>query len=87
MTADVGAEVEAFNAYAEWCKGQAYDDGHQQKTLYLHLPWSTSRRLQLYFTPRQHRKYLAPASVAYAAPVATATVGFGSLPVEPIVFR
>ena len=33
VTADVGAEVEAFNAFAEWCKDQAQDDGHQQKTL------------------------------------------------------
>ena len=23
VTADAGAEFEAFNAYAEWCKGQA----------------------------------------------------------------
>ena len=39
MTADADAEVnadaevEAFNAYAEWCKDQAQDDGHQQETL------------------------------------------------------
>ena len=31
VTAD--AEVEAFNAYAKWCKNQAQDDGHQQETL------------------------------------------------------
>ena len=36
MTADADAEVnadaevEAFTAYAEWCKDQAQDDGHQQ---------------------------------------------------------
>ena len=33
VTADAGAEVKAFNAYAEWCKDQALDDGHQQETL------------------------------------------------------
>merc|ERR1719414_1143082 len=33
VTADAAAEVEAFNAYAEWCKDQAQDDGHQQETL------------------------------------------------------
>ena len=33
VTADGDAEVEAFNAYAEWCKDQAQDDGHQQETL------------------------------------------------------
>ena len=33
MTAGADAEVEAFNAYAEWCKNQAQDDGHQQETL------------------------------------------------------
>ena len=33
VTADAGAEVEAFNAYAEWFKDQALDDGHQQETL------------------------------------------------------
>ena len=54
LTADKIVEFEAFNAYAEWCKGQAHDDGHQQE-IHLHLSWSTSRRLQLYFTPRQHR--------------------------------
>ena len=27
------AELEAFNAYAEWCKEQAQDDGHQHETL------------------------------------------------------
>ena len=31
--ADACAEVKAFNAYAEWCKDQAQDDGHQQETL------------------------------------------------------
>merc|ERR1712135_174521 len=40
-----------------------------------------------YAAPAQVVEYVAPASVAYAAPVATATVGFGSLPVEPTVFR
>ena len=29
----MGAEVKAFNAYAECCKDQAQDDGHQQETL------------------------------------------------------
>ena len=33
VTADAAAEVQAFNAYAEWCKEQAQDDGHQQETL------------------------------------------------------
>ena len=33
VTADAGAEVKAFNAYAEWWKDQALDDGHQQETL------------------------------------------------------
>ena len=33
VTTDAGAEVKAFNAYAEWCKDQAQDDGHQQETL------------------------------------------------------
>ena len=33
MTADVGAEVKAFNAYAKWCADQAQVDGHQQETL------------------------------------------------------
>ena len=39
-----------------------------------------------YAAPAQVVEYLAPPPVAYTAPVATATVGFGSLPVEPIVF-
>ena len=33
VTADAGAEVKAFDAYAEWCKDQAQDDDHQQETL------------------------------------------------------
>ena len=33
MTANAGAEVEAFTAYAEWFKDLALDDGHQQETL------------------------------------------------------
>ena len=33
VTSDADAEVEAFNAYAGWCKDQAQDDGHQQETL------------------------------------------------------
>ena len=37
--------------------------------------------------PAQVVEYLAPPPVAYTAPVVTTTVGFGSLPVEPIVFR
>ena len=32
-TGDAAAELEAFNAYAEWCKEQAQDDGHQHETL------------------------------------------------------
>ena len=46
VTADAGAEFEAFNAYAEWCEGQAHDDGHLQEIL-AHLSWSALRRLQL----------------------------------------
>ena len=33
VTADADDKVEAFNAYAEWCKDQAQDDGHQQEIL------------------------------------------------------
>ena len=33
VTADAGAEVKAFNAYAVWCKDQTHDDGRQQETL------------------------------------------------------
>ena len=33
MTAVAGAEFEAFNAYAVWCKDQTHDDGRQQETL------------------------------------------------------
>ena len=33
VTAHVGAEVKAFNAYAKWCHDQALDEGHQQETL------------------------------------------------------
>jgi len=33
VTGDAAAELEAFNAYAEWCKEQAQDDGHQHETL------------------------------------------------------
>eukprot|EP00450_Noctiluca_scintillans_P037561 CAMPEP_0194549592 /NCGR_PEP_ID=MMETSP0253-20130528/95285_1 /TAXON_ID=2966 /ORGANISM="Noctiluca scintillans" /LENGTH=308 /DNA_ID=CAMNT_0039397023 /DNA_START=76 /DNA_END=1000 /DNA_ORIENTATION=- len=33
VTGDAAAEVKAFNAYAEWCKEQAQDDGHQHETL------------------------------------------------------
>ena len=33
MTADAGAEVKAFNAYAVWCKDQTHDDSRQQETL------------------------------------------------------
>merc|ERR1712135_45413 len=40
-----------------------------------------------YTAPAQVVEYVAPAPVAHAAPVATAAVGFGSLPVEPTVFR
>ena len=97
MTADADDEIEAFNAHAERCKDQAHDDGHQQEFLapapavyaapapvveYIALAPAVS-----YAAPAQVVEYLAPAPVAYAAPVATATVGFGSLPVEPTVFR
>ena len=87
VTADADAEVETFNAYVGWCKDQVQDDGHQQYTLHLHPSWSTSRRLQLYLyaAPAQVVEYLAPAPLAYAAPVAAETVGFGSFPVEPII--
>ena len=54
VTTNADDDVEAFNAYAEWCKDQVHDDGHQQYTLHLHLSWSTPRWLQLYCTPRQH---------------------------------
>ena len=37
VTADSDAEDEAFNAYAEWCKDQAQDDGHQQETLNVNI--------------------------------------------------
>ena len=33
VTAVAGAEFEAFNAYAVWCKDQTNDDGRQQETL------------------------------------------------------
>ena len=33
VTADAGAEVKAFNAYAKWCSDQAQVDGHQQETI------------------------------------------------------
>ena len=33
VTADAGAEVKAFNAYAVWCKDQTLDDRRQQETL------------------------------------------------------
>ena len=33
VTVGTGAEVEAFNAYAKWCKDQAQVDGHQQENL------------------------------------------------------
>ena len=33
MTADAGAEVKAFNAYAECCKEKAQDDGYKQESL------------------------------------------------------
>ena len=60
---------------------------HQQYTPHLHLSWSTSRQFQLYLNaaPALVVEYLEPSLVACAAPVAAATVGFGSLFVEPIV--
>ena len=33
VTADAGAEVKAFNAYAKWCSDQAQVDGRQQETI------------------------------------------------------
>ena len=39
----------------------------------------------LYAALVQVVEYLTPAPLAYAAPVAAATIGFGSFPVEPIV--
>ena len=33
VTADAGAEVKAFNAYAKWCSDQAQVDGRRQKTI------------------------------------------------------
>ena len=41
----------------------------------------------LYAAPAQVVEYLTPALLTIAAPVAAATVSFGSLSVEPIVFR
>ena len=97
MTADADDEVEAFNAYAEWCKDQAHDDGHQQEILASTsavyaasapvVEYIAPAPAVFYAAPAQVVEYLAPPPVAYTAPVATATVGFGSLPVEPIVFR
>ena len=65
---------------------------HQQCTK--HLLWCTSRWHQQCtqsctpYVPRQHGvlEYLAPESVAYAVPIATATGGFGSLPIEFSVY-
>ena len=91
MTADANDVFEAFNAYAEWCKGQAHDDGHQQEILArctcacrgVHRAGSscTLRRAST------GSGILDANAFNYAAPVAAATVGFGSLPVEPIVVR
>ena len=33
VSAGTGAEVEAVNAYAKWCKDQAQVDDHQQETI------------------------------------------------------
>ena len=33
VTADAGADVKTFAAYAEWFEDQALDDGHQQENL------------------------------------------------------
>ena len=46
VTADAGADVKAFTAYAEWFKDQALDDGHQQETLDASL-WIVSRSIPL----------------------------------------
>ena len=96
-TADANVEFEAFNACAEWCRGQAHDDGHQQEILapapavYAApapvVEYIAPAPAIFYAAPAQVVEYLVPAPVTYAAPVAIATVGFGSLPVEPIVFR
>ena len=95
MTADAYDEFEVFNAYAEWCKGQAHDDGHQQEIL-VPTPAVYAAPAPVveciapapavfYAVPAQVVEYLVPVLLAYAAPVAAATVGFGSFPVEPIV--
>ena len=90
LTADANVEFEAFNAYAEWCSDQAQVDGHQQETIKAStsvVEYIAPAPAVFYAAPAQVVEYLAPAPLAYAAPVAAATVGFGSLLVEPTVFR
>ena len=60
MTADANVEFAAFDAYAEWCKGQAHDDGHQQEIL--------APSPAVYATLAPVVEYIAPApAVFYAA--------------------
>ena len=47
------------------------------------VEYTTTTPTVFYAAPALEVKYLAPASLAYAAPVAAETVGFGSFPVEP----
>ena len=47
------------------------------------VEYTTTAPTVFYAAPALEVKYLAPASLAYAAPVAAETVGFGSFPVEP----
>ena len=51
VTADAGAEVEAFNAYVVWCKDQTHDDGRQQETLDANIA-STNAAIENFATVR-----------------------------------
>ena len=51
VTADAGAEVEAFNAYAARCKDQTHDDGRQQDTLDANIA-STNAAIENFTTVR-----------------------------------
>ena len=95
MTADAGAVVKAFNTYAKWCSDQAQVDGYQQELLapapaaptpaVYAAPAPVVEYIVFCAAPAQVVEYLAPVPLAYAAPVVSATVGFASLPVKPIV--